>query len=128
MKIYIKYAVALIGGLTLFLSCSSDDNPASDSGTIPIVWSDGVLPGFFSVNADGQQVQFAQGNLQYRKCSMSTEQKQFLPLWMVVRLALRSTSTTSQRSSVIQDYTWKICSYGQKIVVRAMERPCCCTL
>lgn len=66
---HIIYAVALIGGLTLFLSCSSDDNPASDSGTIPIVWSDGVLPGCFSVNAEGQQVQFSQGNLQYRASS-----------------------------------------------------------
>ena len=70
MKIYINiiYAVALIGGLTLFLSCSSDDNPASDPST-PIAWSDGVLPGCFSVNAEGQQVQFSQGNLQYRASS-----------------------------------------------------------
>lgn len=60
------YAVALIGGLTLFLSCSNDDNPASYPSTTPIAWSDGVLPGCFSVNAEGQQVQFAQGNLQYR--------------------------------------------------------------
>ena len=51
------------------MSCSSDDNPASDSGTIPIAWSDGVLPGCFSVNAEGQQVQFSQGNLQYRASS-----------------------------------------------------------
>ena len=63
---HIIYTVTLIIGLTLFSSCSSDDNPVPDSGTIPIVWSDGVLPGLFSVNADGQQVQFSQGNLQYR--------------------------------------------------------------
>ncbi len=63
---YIINAVALISSLMLFSSCSSDDNPASDSGTSPFVWSDGVLPGCFSVNASGQQVQFSQGNLQYR--------------------------------------------------------------
>lgn len=41
MKIYINiiYAVALIGGLTLFLSCSSDDYPASDSGTPSLMTS-----------------------------------------------------------------------------------------
>ena len=60
--------VALIISLALFLSCSSDDNPASDPST-PIAWSDGVLPGCFSVNAEGQQVQFSQGNLQYRASS-----------------------------------------------------------
>ena len=58
--------ITIIIGLALFSSCSSDDNPASDSGTTPIAWSDGVLPGCFSVNANGQQVQFSQGNLQYR--------------------------------------------------------------
>ena len=51
---HIIYTVTVIIGLTLFSSCSSDDNPVPDSGTIPIVWSDGVLPGLFSVNADGQ--------------------------------------------------------------------------
>jgi hypothetical protein len=61
-----KILTAIICTAGLFSSCSSDDNPASDSNVAPIAWSDGVLPGSFSVNADGLQVQFAQGNLQYR--------------------------------------------------------------
>lgn len=56
-----KYLVALVlSGAGLFSSCSSDDNPAANPDVTPIAWSDGVLPGSFSVNANGQQVQFAQ--------------------------------------------------------------------
>ena len=32
----------------------------------PTVWENGVLPGKFSINADGDQVFFSQGNLQYQ--------------------------------------------------------------
>ena len=59
-------AILLFCAAGIFSSCSSDDNPASESGTTPITWRDGVMPGCFSVNANGGQVQFSQGNLQYR--------------------------------------------------------------
>ena len=42
------------------------------------------------------------------------------------RSASRSTSTTSQHSSDIQDCIWRTCLFGQKNVVKAMERPYCC--
>ena len=50
----------------MLISCtSSEDNPApTEPG-----WENGVLPGRFTVNADGLKVQFAQGNLQYQASS-----------------------------------------------------------
>lgn len=46
--------------------------------------------------------------------------------WTGERSASRSTSTTSQHSSDIQDCIWRTCLFGQKNVVKAMERPYCC--
>ena len=58
----------------MLTSCSSiEDNPAPQPAPSPVVWEEGVLPGRFTVNADGQQVQFAQGNLQYQASSHTWE-------------------------------------------------------
>ena len=59
-------AIALLLGMT---SCFKDDNPAPIPEPSPVVWEKGVLPGRFTVNAEGLQVQFAQGNLQYQASS-----------------------------------------------------------
>ena len=66
MKAKLTILTTIICTVGIFSSCSIDDNPASDPGDTPIAWNDGVLPGCFSVNAEGLQVQFAQGNLQYQ--------------------------------------------------------------
>ena len=59
-------AAALLLGMT---GCSKEDklDPMPDPSAV--VWEKGVLPGHFTVNADGLQVQFAQGNLQYQATS-----------------------------------------------------------
>ena len=59
-------AAALLLGMT---GCSKEDklDPMPDPSAV--VWEKGVLPGHFTVNADGLQVQFAQGNLQYQASS-----------------------------------------------------------
>ena len=59
-------AAALLLGMT---GCSKEDNLNPMPEPSPAVWEKGVLPGRFTVNADGLQVQFAQGNLQYQASS-----------------------------------------------------------
>ena len=52
----------------MLTSCTKDNlDPQPEPGSV--VWENGVLPGRFTVNADGLQVQFAQGNLQYQASS-----------------------------------------------------------
>ena len=65
-KTLFLFTILLFCGAGIFSSCSTDDNPASEPDTTPITWHDGVMQGYFSINANGQQVQFSQGNLQYR--------------------------------------------------------------
>jgi len=60
-------AILTICGASVFTACTSnDDNPTHKPEPRPVVWEKGVLPGGFTVNAEGLQVQFAQGNLQYQ--------------------------------------------------------------
>ena len=61
-----------------------------------------------------------------RECSTSTGQRQFSLSWTGERLASRSTSTTSQHSSDIQDCILKTCLSCRKIEAKATERPCYC--
>ena len=51
-------AAALLLGMT---GCSKEDNPNPQPEPSTVVWEKGVLPGRFTVNAEGLQVQFAQG-------------------------------------------------------------------
>ena len=63
-------AILTICGASVFTACTSnDDNPTHKPEPRPVVWEKGVLPGRFTVNAEGLQVQFAQGNLQYQASS-----------------------------------------------------------
>ena len=62
-KVWMLVAILAIYSVGCLVSCSSnDDNPTTEPE--PIV--NGVLPGCFTVSAKGLQVQFSQGNLQYK--------------------------------------------------------------
>ena len=62
-KVWMLVAILTIYSVGCLVSCSSnDDNPTIEPE--PIV--NGVLPGCFTVSARGLQVQFSQGNLQYK--------------------------------------------------------------
>jgi len=69
MKIKLLFFFIACSAMML-TSCSSNENhpdPVPEPGSV--VWENGVLPGRFTVNAEGLQVQFAQGNLQYQASS-----------------------------------------------------------
>ena len=62
-------AVILVIFSAAILTGCNNDNPYYMPEPSPVVWEEGVLPGRFTVNAKGLQVQFAQGNLQYQASS-----------------------------------------------------------
>ena len=61
-------AILVIFSAAILTGCNND-NPYYMPEPSPVVWEEGVLPGRFTVNAKGLQVQFAQGNLQYQASS-----------------------------------------------------------
>ena len=61
-------AILVIFSAAILTGCNND-NPYYMPESSPVVWEEGVLPGRFTVNAKGLQVQFAQGNLQYQASS-----------------------------------------------------------
>ncbi len=76
-RVYALFLLALSDGtlaqisfrlfaLTKLLSGGQQPNPPIDTKTAKHKLSEGALPGLFSINANGDKVCFAQGNLQYQ--------------------------------------------------------------